>query len=54
MLPPAIMDLFPSKIVVVSLLIGLVEIIAATIVGAFRYKEEELTAPHMRSRIAGI
>ncbi len=38
--PAAAMDLYPARIVCISLIWGLIEIVIATIVGATLYKEE--------------
>lgn len=39
------LGLFPGRLLVISSIVALVEIVAATLVGAWLYKEEEAAAP---------
>jgi pimeloyl-ACP methyl ester carboxylesterase len=40
MVPPAIMDMFPARLMAIGIAVGLVEIVLGTQLGAYIYKEE--------------
>ncbi len=44
MVPPLVLELFPVRVMGIALAVGLVEMLAGTLLGARIYKEEEATA----------
>jgi hypothetical protein len=48
MVPPAVLEMFPLRLVIISVLAGLIELLLGTIAGAWVYRE-----PVMHARAAG-
>jgi len=46
------LDLFPTRLLVITDIVGLVEIVIATVAGAWLYKEEAQASPTLRSAAA--
>lgn len=40
LIPPAVMDMFPARLMAIGVVVGLVEVILGTQLGAYIYKEE--------------